>query len=229
MDMKLQKKHESDMTAKEKRELEREKLASMHGLEKVEYILTYYKFHILGLVALVLAVIGIVHWADSLKNEDYLYVAVVDAPTDAEDFIKDFRTAIKDEEERHIYTLDTSIFYTRNQDGEKEMDYTTKMQLTTLVGAGSIEVMICPKETYDIYSGENQEEGQEVLYPVSQLMGEDFVTEHKDICKEDAILVTDNEVLEKYGLSSGEPAYLMVFQYAKHPEIAKEFIDFVIK
>ena len=49
MDTKFQKKHESDMSRKEKRELEREKLASMSGNEKLEYILSYYKFHIAAL------------------------------------------------------------------------------------------------------------------------------------------------------------------------------------
>ena len=38
MDTKFQKKHESDMTKKEKRELEREKLASMDRKGKAEYI-----------------------------------------------------------------------------------------------------------------------------------------------------------------------------------------------
>lgn len=229
MDSKFQKKHFSDMTRKDKRELERKKLASMHGSEKIEYILTYYKFHLLSLVILIFAIVGIVKWADRLQDENYLYVAVVDAPADGVGFIKDFRSFIGDEEEHHIYTVDAGMHYTLNQNGEKEMDYNTNIQLSTLVGAGEVGVMICPKETYDIYGGENQKQGQEVLYPVSEIMGEEFVETHKDICLEDAILVTDNEVLKQYGLSSGEPAYLMVFQYVKYPEIAKEFIDFLVK
>ena len=50
MDTKFQKKYESDMTGKEKRELERQKIASLHGMEKLEYILVYYKFHIAAVV-----------------------------------------------------------------------------------------------------------------------------------------------------------------------------------
>ncbi|MEG1291041.1 MAG: hypothetical protein RSD28_01940 [Lachnospiraceae bacterium] len=44
MDTKFQKKHESDMTKKEKRELEREKLASMSKKQKLEYVVTYQQF-----------------------------------------------------------------------------------------------------------------------------------------------------------------------------------------
>ena len=76
MDTKFQKKHESDMTKKEKRELEREKLASMGGSEKAEYILSYYKFHIAAVAGLIVLIVGIGMWIDSFRNETMLYAAV---------------------------------------------------------------------------------------------------------------------------------------------------------
>ena len=225
MDTKFQKKHESDMTGKEKRELEREKLASMHGLEKLEYILTYYKFHIVAVIVLIVAVIGIAKLVVISKDESYLYVAVVDATTEGENFIEDFRKSLGDEEEHHKYILDTGIFHTVNLEGGSELDYNTKMKMSTLVGAGTVDVFICPKDIYDLYGGEEED----ALYQISELMGEEFVAEHADICLEDAILIEDNAVLEKYGLSIEEPAYLFVFQYSGHPEIAKEFVNFLVK
>lgn len=227
MDTKFQKKHESDMTAKEKRELEREKLASMHGWEKIEYILSYYKFHIGGVILLILLVIGVFHWIDDLKDENYIYATVINAPQDSKDPMEDFRKTLNDEEEHHKYMLDTSVFLTKEEDDEEpSLDYSAKMKLSTQVGAGSIDVMICPKSVYDLYGGEEED----VLYHISDLMGEEFVKEHEDICISDAILVKDNEVLNKYGLLYGdEDMYLIVFQYSKHPEIAKEFVEFLMK
>lgn len=224
MDTKFQKKHESDMTSKEKRELEREKLASMHGWEKLEYILVYYKFHIAVVLILILGVFGITRWVDNMKDENYLYVTVVDATTDGENFMEDFRASLGDEEEHHKYLLDTSVFRTENLDGDKVLDYNEQMKLTTLVAAGTVDVLICPKENYEMYTGE---EG--VVYQISDLMGEEFVAEHADICMENAILIKDNVVLEKYGLLPEEPAYLIVFQYTKHQEEAKAFIDFLME
>lgn len=224
MDTKFQKKHESDMTSKEKRELEREKLASMHGWEKLEYILVYYKFHIAVVLILILGVFGITRWVDNMKDENYLYVTVVDATTDGENFMEDFRASLGDEEEHHKYLLDTSVFRTENLDGDKVLDYNEQMKLTTLVAAGTVDVLICPKENYEMYTGE---EG--VVYQISDLMGEEFVAEHADICMENAILIKDNAVLEKYGLLPEEPAYLIVFQYTKHQEEAKAFIDFLME
>ncbi len=224
MDTKFQKKHESDMTSKEKRELEREKLASMHGWERLEYILVYYKFHIAVVLILILGVFGITRWVDNMKDENYLYVTVVDATTEGENFMEDFRASLGDEEEHHKYLLDTSVFRTENLDGDKVLNYNEQMKLTTLVAAGTVDVLICPKENYEMYTGE---EG--VVYQMSDLMGEAFVAEHADICMEDAILIEDNAVLEKYGLLPEEPAYLIVFQYTKHPEEAKAFIEFLME
>lgn len=225
MDTKFQKKHESDMTAKEKRQLEREKISAMHGMEKAEYILSYYKFHILSIIILIFAVVGIVKWMDNLKDENYIYALVVNAPTDGNNLMEDFRNKLKDEDEHHKYMLDTSVFYTKNLEGEKELDVNAKMKLTTLVGAGAADVFICPESIYKQYTGDEEQ----VLYSVSELMGKEFVEQNADICKEDAIRVENSKVLEEYGLLSGEPAYLIVFQYSAHPEIAKEFINFVVE
>lgn len=227
MDTKFQKKHESDMTAKEKRELEREKLASMHGLEKAEYILVYYKFHILVVVLAIIAVIGIVNWIGSLKDENYLYVAVMDATTEGENFMEDFRATLGDDEEHHKYVLDTSVFHTVNLEGEDEMEYTAEMKLSTLVAASTVDVLICSEEIYNTYTSEIEED--EVLYHISDLMGEEFVAEHEDICMKDAIKIEDNAVLEKYGIQPDGTSYLIVFQYTKHPEVAEKFIDYLME
>lgn len=227
MDTKFQKKHESDMTSKEKRELEREKLASMHGWEKLEYILVYYKFHIAVVLMLILAAFGITRWVDNMKDENYLYVTVVDAATEGGNLMEDFRASLGDEEEHHKYLLDTSVFHTVDLQGEKVMDYNAQVKLTTLLGAGTVDVLIGPKDIYEAYA--EQEEGEEVLYRISDVMGEEFVKEHEDICMEEAIRVDNNAVLEKYGLTTGEPAYLMVFQYSEHLEEVKAFVDFLME
>lgn len=225
MDTKFQKKHESDMTAKEKRELEREKLASMHGKEKIEYILSYYKFHIGVVILLILLAVGVTQWIDDFKDENYIYATVINAPKESKDIMKDFRKSLGDEEEHHKYVLDTDVFLTRQKpDQEPSLDYTAQMKLSTQVGAASLDLMICPKTVYDMYTG------QDMLYNISDLMGEDFVEEHKDICTSDAIMVQDNEVLNKYNLLLGnEDMYLIVFQYSEHPEIDKEFVEFLMK
>lgn len=223
MDTKFQTKHESDMTDKEKRELEREKLASMKGKEKVEYILTYYRMHIAAVVIIILLAVGIGVWIDDLQDETMLYAAIINATDMDTALMDDFRELRKDEDRHHKYILDTSIVLSQQNDSA-DLDYASKMKLTTLVGANTVDVYICSEELYQLYA---EEEGS--LVAIADLMGEEFVSAHKDICEENAIRVEDSRVLKQYGYQSEEPAYLIVFHYSKHQDVAADFIDFILQ
>lgn len=226
MDTKFQKKHESDMTKKEKRELEREKLASMSKKQKLEYVVTYYKFSIIAAILIIFLIIGIVKWADDLKKETLLYVAAINSELDAGTIMDDFRKSIHDTDEYHEFVLDTSIFVGtgKEENADVPIDYNAQMKITTLVGAGTVDIYICPEVIYQNYA---KEDG--LLYEISDLMGEDFVKEHEAICLEDAIRIENSKVLQSSGITGTEPAYLVAFRYAKHPEIIKQFINYVVK
>ncbi len=73
----VQVKHESDMTRKEKRLLEKEKIKGMGLGKKLEYIWMYYKAAIFGLIgAIVLIFVG-KNWYYNAQMEDILAIAVV--------------------------------------------------------------------------------------------------------------------------------------------------------
>lgn len=222
MDTKFQKKHESDMTKKEKRELERAKLASMNGKEKTEYILAYYKLHIAVLIGIVLLAIGIGVWMDDLQDETILYVAVINGTELDTAMMEDFRALRKDTERHNKYMLDTSIVIS-DQNEFAELEYASRMKLTTLVGGETADIYICPEDLYQEYSGE---EG--ALLPLEKLMDEEFIASHKDICRKDAVRVENSQVLEEYGYQKNGAAYLVVFYYAHHQDAAADFIRFLV-
>lgn len=209
------------MTRKEKRELEHEKLASMTIKEKIEYILSYYKYHMVGIAALIALAVGIVMWVDRLQDETLLYVAVIDAPGSGGTIMEDFRESIKDTDEHNQYLLDTSIYLGNEEGGQAE--YTSQMKLTTLVGAGTVDVFICPETIYQQYRE------QEVLSPIAGIMGQDFVEKHKEDCEEYALRIEDNKVLESYGLKGEEAGYLIVLAYTEHPRQVKQFVEFIME
>ncbi len=222
MDTKFQKKHESDMTRKEKRELERKKLASMHGKEKAEYIFSYYKFHLAALAGAVALIIGIVMWIDSFQNETILYAAVINGGGMDTEMMEHFQAYRGDDNRRHLYVLDTSVG-AGGQDGAGEMDYANRMKMVTLVGASTADLFICPENIYQEYSGE-----ENFLVPVEELMGAEFTASHSDICEKDAVRVEDSKMLEKYGYWKNGPAYLIVFQYSGQKEAAADFVEFLL-
>ena len=222
MDTKFQKKHESDMTKKEKRELEREKLASMGGSEKAEYILSYYKFHIAAVAGLIVLIVGIGMWIDSFRNETMLYAAVINGKELDAGMMEHFQAYRGDDNRRHKYVLDTSVAFL-GQDSSGELDYASQMKMVTLTGAGTADVFICPEEVYRNYTGE-----ENVLVPVEELLGAEFVSAHKEICEQDAVRIEDSEMLEKYGYQNRGPAYFIVFCYSGHQDVAAEFLEFLV-
>ena len=75
----MQKKHESDLTRKEKWQLEREKVASMSWKKRIEYFFTYYKWVLVVAVAVIaLGVFG-VNWYKNLQKEELLNVVIVNS------------------------------------------------------------------------------------------------------------------------------------------------------
>lgn len=222
MDTKFQKKHESDMTSREKRELEREKLASMNGKEKLEYILSYYKLHIAAVIGVIFLIIGIGVWIDDMQDESMLYAAVINGTGLDTALMEEFQVQQKDQNRHHQYVLDTSIVFSGQQESQ-QMDYASRVKMTSLEGARTVDLYICPKSLYQEYASE---EG--ALLSVEKVMGAEFVAEHPDICEKDAIRVENSEILKKYGYENSEPAYLIVFYYTKHPQIVAEFVRFII-
>ena len=75
----LKKKHESDLTKKEKRLLEREKLKEMGLGGKLQYIWMYYKGAIFGLIGCMILLCLIADVYKNAQKETLLAISVFDA------------------------------------------------------------------------------------------------------------------------------------------------------
>ena len=71
--------YESDMTRKEKMQLEKEKLSKMNFKEKLAYIWEYYKAVIFGIIAVIFIIGTIVNIHENAKYYDLVSIAVVDS------------------------------------------------------------------------------------------------------------------------------------------------------
>lgn len=56
MEEKLEQKHESDLTKKEKRELEKKKIKSLGFKDRIEYLWTYYKQWLFGALLIIVLI-----------------------------------------------------------------------------------------------------------------------------------------------------------------------------
>ena len=147
----MEHKYESDLTKKEKRQMEIEKLKSMNFMEKLDYIWTYYKLWFAGALAVVaLIYLGFTMYQGMQKNE-VVSVAILGANMDA-DQIEALQNDVKEwmgaEGKNDVVTINANL-------SANNEDSNSKIALTTLIGPQSVDVMICTKEIYEDYEGQD--------------------------------------------------------------------------
>lgn len=144
----METKHESDLTKKEKRQIEIQKLKSMKWKERIDYIWTYYKIWLLG-VAIVLLFVNIgISMYHGMRENMLLEVVIVGGGLQDPEKIEDFENEIKD-------ILGSSGKYDRvrvqTNIRADENDPASRMTLTTWIAAGEVDILVCPKEIYREY------------------------------------------------------------------------------
>lgn len=214
-----EKRYESDLTKKEKRELEKQKLKSMSWKEKLGYIWAYYKPHMavtLGII-LLLSIVGQSIYRS--RFETVFSVAILNGGMgDSEGMQADFKKYLGDEDKYHEIMVDSSMYFT----GEDSADYTSVMKLTTLIGSNQIEAMVCTEDQYEKYSD------LDAFIPMDELLGQEELEAYGSDVDKYGILVNDSPKLTEFGMETGSgDAYLAVFAYTEHLDNAKAFIKYM--
>lgn len=142
-----EKNHASDLSRKERRLLEKEKLAGMGLGKKLEYIWMYYKAVIFGVIFLVAAVF--IGW-DIYQNaqiRNILSVYVVNGGMmDTQPLQEQAMELLAANEKKESVTVNSSL--STDKEG-KEFDYTSQMVFVTQLQAGTMDVMVMPEALYE--------------------------------------------------------------------------------
>ena len=100
-------------------------------------------------------------------------------------------------------------------------DYNSNVALSTLIGAESVDVLICTEEVYEQYNDQNG------FANLEELLSEEALAGGK--VQEDAVILEKNDYMtEKMGVSY-EPAYICVMENAKHKENAIAFVEMLLE
>lgn len=212
------KRYESDLTGKEKRHLEWEKIKGMTWKQRIGHIWTYYKIHMAALIG-ILVVIGVIgQMIYNSQFETIFQAAILNGGMgDAQSMTEDFKAYLGDEDKYHEIVLDSSMYFS----GEESSDMTSVMKLTTLIGAKELDAMICEQSQYDKYVD------LDAFVPMDELLTEEEIQEYGDDVLEYAVRVDGSEKLKEFGLDVNQPAYLAVFVNSEHQDNAKEFIRYL--
>lgn len=211
--------YESDMTKKEKRELEKHKLAGMSWKGKLGYIWTYYKPAMAGVIGVIALIVIVCQLVENAKYETILNVSVINASIseDTEAIQKELQSQFGTEDKYDKVTLDTTFMM-----GDIETaDYNMVMKFTTVVAAQDMDVLITTKEVYDHY------ESQEMFLDLSTLFTSEECEKYGISSGMDRLDITNTPWLEKNKWVEFEPVYLTVISNTKHQDKIKEFISAV--
>lgn len=208
--------YESDMTPKEKRALEWQKLKGMGIKGKLEYLWAYYKFALAILVLLILVIVAVSEMIENSKHQTILNITVTgaalmeDGEKIGEELAEQFGTGNK---------YDDVIFdYSYTMTDVESADYTLVMKFTTMVSAQQIDVLITNQEIYEHYVD------GEMFLDLSTLFTEEECQRYGIEEGARYLDITDTAWNQNHQWVPYEPVYLTVISNTKNQEKAKEFI-----
>lgn len=213
-----EKRYESDLTRKEKRQLEWEKIKSMTWKGRISHIWAYYKPHMAVGIAIILVLCVIGQMIYRSQFDTVFYATILNGGAgDSGAMAEDFKEYIGDNDKYHEITIDSSMFFS----GDDGQDYTSVMKFTTLIGAREIDAVIATKEQFDKYME------LDAFIPMDELLTEEQIEMYGDDVGEYAIHIRSSEKLEEFGITTGDDAYLAVFVYTEQIDNAKSFIKYI--
>ena len=205
---------------------------AMSTSKKLGYVWDYYRFHILGIIVLVVIASSIIHHYATLKKSalDMLFLnahSIDDEQTIYEDFLTAQGYDLDDYEVRATTTLSFAL-----EEGSYQNDYTATMTLSALFAAGDLDIFTAPHQIYNdfasvgyvadlrtIFTDEELEAfGDQIIYTTLTETGFEFPS---------AINLEGNRWFIDNGYYE-EGCYLAIAANTDNPELAKEFILYIL-
>ncbi|MCU6761689.1 Uncharacterised protein [uncultured Roseburia sp.] len=216
-----ERRYESDMTKKEKRQMRKEQLKSMKGKERLDYIWTYYKLEMGMILFFVIIGVLVVNWLLGFRYDQILYVGVVNSmQCDGEQMAADYKTFIGNDDKFDEVDVDTSM---EIDPSGNTSDFYGEFRFSVYNSAPVLDAVIVDQEVFEVYDDSG-------LF----MNLEDFFTEDTEEYQD---LITNNtglnlkgsKTLQSYGVDSTQPVYLMVSRQTENVEYVKDYIRFLLQ
>lgn len=218
----MEKRYESDMTPKEKRELERKKLASMTLGQKIGYLWEYYKIWLLILAVVIMFISMFVTMYQNSQKINLMGMAVANSTTlsDTSGVTEDLIEMLGTGDEHETVTVDTSYYF--NED-IANTDPNIIMKFSTMVAAQSIDVLISSVHVMDYYKD------QEMFLMPSEYLSEEQIAALGDRVSEYGVRIDGSSLLEKWDLVAYEPVYFTVIANSPNVENAVKLLEKLVE
>lgn len=197
----------------------REKMKGMSLLQKLDYLWTYYKIWLL--VPIIVGVISNVVYSAYRANQETILVSAIvigAGESDTSELEEGLKKYMKQTGKNDKVTIQNNI-----TSGDLTPD--TLTVLTTLIGAASVDVFVCPQNVYEHFSDKKS------FSSVKGLLGDD-VEQWDNVAlteKGDALIVKNSPFLREQTGILYEDVYLAIVETKKHPEGKKAFVEYIFE
>ena len=208
----------------------KEKWALLDGKGRAQYIWDYYKYPIIIILAVIIAVSYFIHM-QLTRKEDVLIVAPINVDLEGvpeNSLTADF-LAWEGLNPRKVYVQLYSMFYLTDDEAASGNQYAlgSQIQLFTYAGAGKLDVVFMNEKGFELLTKDGY------LYPMDE-----FLDEYGTDIKEAALpLLRENangSALDVSGISLfsdqgfGDTVYLGVILTTGHQEISADYIRYLL-
>ena len=210
-------KYGEDLSKKERRLIEKEKLKGMGFGKKLEYIWMYYKPAIFGVIAAIALVFAAKDYYEQSKIKTVMSVSVIDSLSGDTDAAEQEIMQVLGCEDDPYSKVDIGVNLTTEAD-RTELNYNAQMAYVTQIQAGAIDVMVMPEALYETLN-EN-----EPFADLEELLGTDAFEAFGTQTDKTHISITDSELAEKLGVNY-EPMCIVIPYSAPNQENAVKWIE----
>ncbi|MCF0133390.1 MAG: hypothetical protein HUJ72_05950 [Blautia sp.] len=206
--------HESDLTKKEKRQMEKEKLKSMGFTGKLQYIWMYYKFWLLVLILIPIAINQGVSIYKNSKLVTELNVVVIDSSIpNQQETNESVKEALGFTDKYQTVSVEANVYTSGD-----ELEYNSQMVFSTKVGTSYYDVVVLPENLYKSW----KEYGY--FEDLSRIMDADIIGQYGEAYQEDHLLLKNRELSDMYGVSY-EPICVAVMANSQRMDNAVRWIQ----
>lgn len=196
-----------------------EKVKSLKGKKRLEYLWTYYKFVLLIILIAVLILYIAMNSYHHLTQKQLLSAVIVDmdrsCQNNADSLQKELLELLGSGDEKEIVKVDTSV--------SSQEDAETTMKLTiSLSENGGNDVVICNSDVYEEFLAEG------AFWDWKDILGDDY-DRYRPYIKGAAIDLSKSKKWKERSYVLYEPAYLCILNKTEQLENIKKFLDFLYK
>ena len=206
---------------------------AMSTQKKLGYVWDYYRFHILGIIILVVTFGSIIHHYATLKTSvlDMLFLNAYTLEEEQKPF-EDFLTARGYDLDEYEIRVTTSLGFALKE-GSYQEDYYTIQTLSALFAAGDLDVFTAPHQIYNDFASAGY------VTDLRSVFSEEELDAYGDMIIYTNLLETGESFPSGFNLEGNswmiengyydEGCYLAITANTDSPELTKEFILHILE